>query len=158
MFTDKLCDQVSDAILDAHLKQDPNAKVACGKLEKSSRGVKMYVIDYLSNSETVAKTGMVLVCGEITSKAVVDYQRVVRDAIKQIGYDDSSKGLTLLEILISSLLLRNYFLGFDYKTCNVLVAIEQQSPEISTGVHVDRKEEDIGAGTTSIVFIFSIEF
>merc|ERR1712168_65579 len=66
---DKICDQVSDAILDAHLKQDPNAKVAC---------------------ETVAKTGMILVCGEITSKAVVDYQKVIRDTIEHIGYDDSS--------------------------------------------------------------------
>ncbi|NXP50604.1 METK2 synthase, partial [Heliornis fulica] len=68
---DKICDQISDAVLDAHLKQDPDAKVAC---------------------ETVAKTGMILLAGEITSRAVVDYQKVVRDTIRHIGYDDSSKG------------------------------------------------------------------
>uniref|UniRef100_A0A674PFC9 S-adenosylmethionine synthase n=1 Tax=Takifugu rubripes TaxID=31033 RepID=A0A674PFC9_TAKRU len=69
---DKICDQISDAVLDAHLKQDPDAKVAC---------------------ETVAKTGMILLAGEVTSHATVDYQKVVRETIRQIGYDDSRKGV-----------------------------------------------------------------
>lgn len=109
---DKLCDQVSDAVLDACLKDDEWSKVAC---------------------ETASKTGMVMCFGEITTKSNVDYETVIRDAIKKIGFDAEEKGL-------------------DYKTCRVLVELHAQSPDIAQGVHEGRTREDVGAGDQGIMF------
>ncbi|XP_062411083.1 methionine adenosyltransferase II, alpha-like isoform X2 [Sardina pilchardus] len=115
--SDKMCDQISDAVLDAYLSQDPDSKVAC---------------------ECVAKTGMILLCGEVTSNAVVDIQRVVRDTIKKIGYDCSAK-------------------GFDYKTCNVLLALQPQCPEITDCVFEGRNDEDVGAGDQGVMFGYATD-
>lgn len=228
-----MCDQISDAILDAHLRQDPDAKVACGEFTRRqdkhvkqirARAYKQKTFDakkiwttfsgvicnnnnlhivvlffhwivyfcscaflwdtiktmiltsfvFSFHTETISKTGMILLCGEITSKASVDYQKVVRDTVKHIGYDDSSKGKCpewgpkvpqkdfstkylwkLLFPLSDKLLIpqknsilhhSQTHLGFDYRTLNLLIAIEQQSADIAQGVHVDRHESDLGAG------------
>jgi len=109
---DKLCDIISDSVLDACLKEDPESKVAC---------------------ETATKTGMVMIFGEITTKAKINYEEVIRNAIKEVGYDSADKGL-------------------DYKMCSVIVAIEQQSPDIAQGVHQGREDLDVGAGDQGLMF------
>lgn len=113
---DKICDQVSDAVLDACIKEDPMSRVAC---------------------ETCTKTGMVMIFGEITTRATVNYEQVIREAIKKIGYDDVAKGL-------------------DYRTCNVIVAIEEQSPDIAQSVDAT-KIEDTGAGDQGIMFGYATD-
>lgn len=116
---DKLCDQVSDAVLDACLEQDPDSKVAC---------------------ETCSKTGMVMVFGEITTKAKVDYEKVVRQACEDIGFCSADVGL-------------------DCKTCNVIVHLEEQSPDIGQGVHGmgTKALEDIGAGDQGHMFGYATD-
>ena len=108
---DKISDQISDAILDAIIAEDPKARVAC---------------------ETMVKTGMVIVAGEITTSAWVDMEEIVREVVLEIGYDESSK-------------------GFDGATCSVLNAIGKQSPDIAQGV--DRESEQAqGAGDQGLMF------
>ena len=110
---DKMSDQVSDAVLDAILKDDPNARVAC---------------------ETLVKTGMVLVAGEITTNTYIEVPEVVRQTIKEIGYDSSE-------------------IGFDYHTCAVLTAISQQSADIDGAVTEDSGSgKELGAGDQGIMF------
>ena len=115
---DKLCDAVSDSILDAILAQDPRARVAC---------------------ESLAKTGMVVVAGEITTTAVVDYATIVRSTVRDIGYTNSE-------------------MGFDATTCAVLTAIEKQSPDISQGVtEGEGMYKDQGAGDQGLMFGYACD-
>jgi len=115
---DKLCDQVSDAILDAILEQDPRARVAC---------------------ESLAKTGMVVVAGEITTTAKVEFVPIVRQTVRDIGYTDSA-------------------IGFDSETCAVLTAIERQSPDIAQGVNEgDGLHKEQGAGDQGLVFGYATD-
>ena len=119
---DKMCDQISDAVLDALMEQDPMSRVAC---------------------ETATTTGLVLVMGEITTKAYVDIQKIVRDTIREIGYTRGKY-------------------GFDADTCAVITAIDEQSTDIAMGVDkaLEAKEnqmndeviEEIGAGDQGMMF------
>ena len=116
---DKVADQISDSILDAILAQDPNSRVAC---------------------ETLCTTGLVLIAGEITTNARIDYADVAREAIRKIGYDSSTA-------------------GFDYKTCSVLVALDRQSPDISQGVTTGRglhNKTEQGAGDQGLMFGYAV--
>jgi len=108
---DKMADQISDAILDAILEQDTSARVAC---------------------ETMVKTGMVVLAGEITTSAQIEYENIVRDAVNSIGYDNSD-------------------VGFDGHNCSVLNALGKQSPDIAQGVDRKTKEEQ-GAGDQGMMF------
>ena len=122
---DKICDQISDAVLDACLEQDPMSRVAC---------------------ETATKTGFIMVLGEITTHAFVNFDDLVRKVVKEIGYDSSEK-------------------GFDGNTCSVLAAIASQSPDIALGVDqalevktgemTDADVEKVGAGDQGMMFGFA---
>ena len=115
---DKLADQVSDSILDAILAQDPTARVA---------------------AETLANTGLVVLAGEITTTANVDYIKVARDTIKRIGYDNTEYGI-------------------DYKGCAVLVAYDKQSPDIAQGVDGAQDDPlDQGAGDQGLMFGYAVD-
>merc|ERR1712170_320384 len=117
---DKLCDQVSDAVLDACLTADPKSKVAC---------------------ETATKDNMVAVMGEITTQAKIDYEKVVRGVVAKIGFDSFVDDLSSVDSK-----------GLSDKTCEVIVRINKQSPDIAGGVHVDKDDIDLGAGDQGIMF------
>merc|ERR1711874_962091 len=117
---DKLCDQVSDAVLDTCLTEDPKSKVAC---------------------ETATKDNMVAVMGEITTQAKIDYEKVVRGVVAKIGFDSFVDDLSSVDSK-----------GLSDKTCEVIVRINKQSPDIAGGVHVGKDDLDVGAGDQGNMF------
>merc|ERR1712172_217888 len=117
---DKLCDQVSDAVLDTCLTGDPKSKVAC---------------------ETATKDNMVMVAGEITTQTKIEHEKVVRGVVAKIGFDSYVDDL-------SSVVSK----GLSDKTCEVLIRINKQSPDIAGGVHVGKEDLDVGAGEEGIMF------
>merc|ERR1719388_553239 len=117
---DKMCDQVSDAVLDACLKVDPKSKVAC---------------------ETATKDNMIMVAGEITTEAKLDYEAIVRGVVKKIGFDSYVDDMSSVDSK-----------GISDKTCEVIVRINKQSPDIAGGVHVGKDDMDLGAGDQGIMF------
>ena len=121
---DKLADQVSDAVLDACLKVDPKSKVAC---------------------ETACKDNMVMVFGEITTGAKLDYEKIVRTTVQGIGYDSFVDDLASVESK-----------GLSCWSQEVQVRINKQSPDIAGGVHVGKDEMDVGAGDQGIMFGYAI--
>merc|ERR1719199_451296 len=122
---DKLCDQVSDAVLDACLKADPKSKVAC---------------------KTATKDNMVMVAGEITTQAKIDYEKTVRGVVAHIGFDSYVDDLSSVDSK-----------GLSDKTCEVLVRINKQSPDIAGGVHVGKEDLDVGAGDQGIMFGYATD-
>jgi len=122
---DKLCDQVSDAVLDTCLAGDVKSKVAC---------------------ETATKDNMVMVAGEITTQTKIDYEKVVRGVVAKIGFDSYVDDL-------SSVVSK----GLSDKTCEVLVRINKQSPDIAGGVHVGKEDLDVGAGDQGIMFGYATD-
>ena len=122
---DKLCDQVSDAVLDECLRGDPKSKVAC---------------------ETATKDNMVMVAGEITTQAKIDYEKTVRGVVAHIGFDSYVDDLSSVDSK-----------GLSDKTCEVLVRINKQSPDIAGGVHVGKDDLDVGAGDQGIMFGYATD-
>lgn len=114
---DKIADQISDAILDECLKQDPDSRVA---------------------AETLVSTGLVVIAGEITTKANINFRSIARQTIEEIGYNDCE-------------------LGFDSRSCGIMTSINEQSPDIAQGVNESSKSKELGAGDQGLMFGYACE-